>query len=91
MKSQFFMSFFYVFLFLYGNIVYGQCRDISQYLVEVGNPNFQVVKLEVKMRDGRYRSRELMVALGRRKNETSWFRVLTLIKYPLVGKPSCIL
>ncbi|MGL4981007.1 MAG: hypothetical protein ACRC40_03705 [Fusobacteriaceae bacterium] len=89
MKSLFFHSFFYG-MFLV-TICSGatECRDISSYLIDVENPYFTVIKLEVNIKDGAYRSREMMVALTKKQGEKSWFRILTLLKKPLVEKPAC--
>ncbi|MGL4402316.1 MAG: hypothetical protein ACRCTS_01050 [Fusobacteriaceae bacterium] len=89
MKSLFFHSFFYGVFFLSLTTLAGECRDISSYLIEVENPYFQIVKLDVGIKNGAYRSRELMLALTKGKAEKSWFRVLTLIKKPLVDGPPC--
>ncbi|MGL5577997.1 MAG: hypothetical protein ACRDB7_02670 [Fusobacteriaceae bacterium] len=89
MKSLFFHSFFYGVYFFSLTALAGGCRDISSYLIEVENPYFHVIKLDVGIKKGAYRSRELMVALTKSQTEKSWFRVLTLIKKPLVDSPSC--
>lgn len=95
MKSLYFQSFFYVFLnvliflFVSEKTLGTECRPISDYLISKENPNFQVVKLDVQMKDNAYRSRELMVVLTKTFSEKSWFGILTLIKKPLVDSPSC--
>lgn len=89
MKSLFFYSFFLGIIFPFFSAVAGECKEISSYLQEVENPYFRIIKLNIGIKNGAYRSRELMVALTKKDNEKSWFRVLTLIKKPLVDGPKC--